>query len=178
MVKQIFEDNWEDYLGSNEVREVEKQEVEKTLSCKKLKRGCFLYFCVVCVRFVLVTFGCNSRICSCCGKRYSDKWANRLAKKIMPKTEHRHMVFSVPEILWWAVRNNRSLQKVLMDVAAKTVKECFAKTLKKNLEVGIICVLHPFGRDLIFKPHVHAVVTNGGFAKDGKFVKCKVNLLT
>ncbi|HDL02240.1 MAG TPA: hypothetical protein ENH20_00215, partial [Candidatus Pacearchaeota archaeon] len=91
-VKQIFEDNWEDYLENNEVREVEKQEVEKTLSCKKLKRGCFLYFCVVCVRFVLVTFGCNSRICSCCGKRYSDKWANRLAKKIMPKTEHRHMV--------------------------------------------------------------------------------------
>lgn len=141
------------------------------LSCKKLKRGCFLYFCVVCIRFVLVTFGCNSRICSCCGKRYSDKWADRLARKIMPKTEHRHMVFSVPEVLWWTVRNNRSLQKVLMDVAAKTVKECFAKALKKDLEIGIICVLHPFGRDLIFKPHVHAVVTNGGFAKDGKFAK-------
>jgi hypothetical protein len=167
-------------LENNEVREVEKQEVEKTLSCKKLKRGCFLYFCAVCIKFVIVTFGCNSRLCSCCGKRYSDKWADRLTRKIMPKTEHRHMVFSVPEILWWLVRNNRGLQKVLMDVAAKTIKECFGQVLKKNLDVGIICVLHPFGRDLIFKPHVHAVVTNGGFAKDGKFVKLgfvKYNLL-
>lgn len=142
------------------------------LSCKDLKRGCFLYLCVACVKFVLVTFGCNSRICSCCGKRYSDSWADRLTKKIMPKTEHRHMVFSVPEVLWWSVKNNRSLQKVLMDVAAKTVKECFTNALrKKDLEIGIICVLHPFGRDLVFKPHVHAVVTNGGFSKDGKFVK-------
>ena len=89
----------------------------------------------------------------------------------MPKTEHRHMVFSVLEVLWWAVRNNRSLQKVLMDVTAKTIKECFKKALRRNLQIGIICVLHPFGRDLIFKPHVHAIVTNGGFTEDGKFVK-------
>ena len=49
----------------------------------------------------------------------------------------------------------------------------FRKTLKKNIEIGIICVLHPFGRDLIFKPHVHAVVTNGGFTKDNQFIKLK-----
>ena len=42
-VKQILEDNWEDYLKSNEVREVEKQEVDKTLSCKKISRGCFIF---------------------------------------------------------------------------------------------------------------------------------------
>lgn len=166
-----MEDNWEDYLENNEVRDVEKQEVEKTLSCKRLKRGCFLYFCATCIRFVLVTFGCNSRICSCCGKRYSDKWADRLTKKIMPKTEHRHMVFSVPDVLWWTIKNNRGLQKVLMDVAAKTIKECFSKALRKEVEIGIICVLHPFGRDLVFKPHVHAIVTNGGFFKDGTFAK-------
>ena len=172
-VRQILEDNWEEYLGNKGVREVEKQEVEKTLFCKDLNRGCFLYFCVICIKFVLITFGCNSRLCSCCGKRYADEWSKKLTKKIMPKTEHRHMVFSIPEILWWSIRNNRALQKVLMDVAAKTIKECFKKTLKKEVEIGMICVLHPFGRDLVFKPHVHAIVTNGGFTKDNNFIKLK-----
>jgi len=172
-VKQIFQENWEDYLENNKLRNIEKQEVEKMLSCKNIKRGCFLYFCMACIRYVLITFGCNSRLCSCCGKRYSDKWADSLIKKIMPKTEHKHLVFSVPDILWWTIKNNRNLQKVLMDVAAKTIKICFCKTLKKNLEIGIICVLHPFGRDLVFKPHVHVVVTNGGFTKDNQFVKLK-----
>jgi hypothetical protein len=60
-----------------------------------------------------------------------------------------------------------------MNVAAKTIKVCFCKTLRKNLEIGIICVLHPFGRDLVFKPHVHVVVTNGGFTRDNQFVKLK-----
>jgi len=172
-VKKIFQDNWENYLKNNDSREIEKQEVEKMLSCKNIKRGCFLYFCMVCIRYVLITFGCNSRLCSCCGKRYSDKWADSLIKKIMPGIEHKHLVFSVPDILWVAIKNNRSLQKILMDVAARTIKECFCKTLKKKLEVGIICVLHPFGRDLIFKPHVHVVATNGGFTKDNQFVKLK-----
>lgn len=172
-IKQVFEDNWKDYLRDTDVRDVEKQEVEKMLLCKNLNRGCFLYFCMVCMRYVIITFGCNSRLCSCCGKRYSDKWADNLMKKIMPKIEHRHLVFSVPDILWWVIRNNRSLQKVLMDIVAKTIKECFQKTLKKNIEIGIICVLHPFGRDLVFKPHVHAVVTDGGFTKDNHFVKLK-----
>ena len=171
--KQILQDNFSDYCRENQVRNVEKQEVEKMISCKNIKRGCFLYFCMTCIKYVIITFGCNSRLCSCCGKRYSDKWADNLIKKIMPKTEHKHLVFSVPDVLWWSIRNNRSLQKVLMDIAAKTIKKCFCKTLKKNLEIGIICVLHPFGRDLVFKPHVHVVATNGGFTKDNQFVKLK-----
>ncbi len=143
------------------------------LSCKKLERGCFVYFCLTCLSYVLMFFGCNSRLCSCCGKRYSDEWADKLIKKIMPKTEHRHMVFSTPDIIWFVVRRNRNLQKILMNAAAKTIKECFKEQLRKNLEIGIICVLHPFGRDLFFKPHVHIVVTNGGFTKDNQFVKLR-----
>lgn len=172
-VKHIFEDNWYNYLENNQVRDIEKQEVSKMLSCKNLKRGCFLYFCVSCIRYIIMLFGCNSRLCSCCGKRYTDEWSNRLSKKILPKIEHRHLVFSVPDIIWFVVRKNRNLQKILMDVATKTIKKCFRKTLKKELRIGIICVLHPFGRDLIFKPHVHAVVTNGGFTEDNQFVKLK-----
>jgi len=172
-VKTILQNHWDDYLKTHEIRNIEKQEVEKMLSCKKLERGCFVYFCFSCLSYILMLFGCNSRLCSCCGKRYTDEWANKLSKKVLPKTEHRHLVFSVPDIIWFVVRKNRNLQKVLMDATTKTIKKCFRKTLKKDLEIGIICVLHPFGRDLIFKPHVHVVVTNGGFTKDNKFVKLK-----
>ena len=40
----------------------------------------------------------------------------------------------------------------------------FSKAAKKKIKVGIIMVIHPFGRDLRFKPHVH---------KDGNFVKLR-----
>lgn len=32
-------------------------------------------------------------------------------------------------------------------------------------------VLHPFGRDVGFKPHIHGIVTKGGFDKQGNFVE-------
>jgi len=33
-----------------------------------------------------------------------------------------------------------------------------------------VVVIHPFGRDLGFKPHVHIIVTEGGFDGKGEFV--------
>lgn len=170
-VKQIFQNHFPDFLKVRETREVERQEVEKMLSCKGLSRGCFIYFCLKCLHYIMIPFGCNSRICSCCAKRYTDKWAEGLMKKIIPGISHRHLVFSVPDILWWHIRQNRRLQKTLSDCAAETIKEVFCKTLRKEIAVGIIAVVHPFGRDMEFKPHVHVVATSGGFTVDNKFIK-------
>jgi hypothetical protein len=42
---------------------------------------------------------------------------------------------------------------------------------KRYLIPGVIAVVHPFGKDLNFNPHVHCIVTEGGFTQDGKFVQ-------
>jgi hypothetical protein len=33
--------------------------------------------------------------------------------------------------------------------------------------MGIICVLHTFGSQLTFHPHIHVIVTGGGLSIDG-----------
>jgi len=72
-VKDIFLDdhNWDVYWYRNRgvVREVERVEVEKMLSCKEGDNGFFVYYCPCCNELRVVYFGCNSRLCSCCGKR-------------------------------------------------------------------------------------------------------------
>ena len=60
----------------NKVRGVKLKEVKKMLSCKGMERGCFVYSCMNCGKDLIVPFGCNSRICSCCGKRHTDLWAD------------------------------------------------------------------------------------------------------
>ena len=47
-VKLIFEEHWEDYLRIHEVREIERIEVGKMLSCKDGSRGGFWYYCKTC----------------------------------------------------------------------------------------------------------------------------------
>ena len=172
-VRFIFQDNgnWVRYCKNYDLREVELKEVEKMLSCKGLQRGYFIYFCNHCKKGLIVPFGCNSRLCSCCGKRYTDKWAERLMKKLIKGIAYRHLTFSMPDILWSYINENRSLQKVIMDTASLTIKEMFSKAIGFEVNVGIIEVLHPFGKDLIFKPHVHVLATEGGYNSNNKFVK-------
>jgi len=64
------------------------------------------------------------------------------------------------------------MQKIMMDVAAGVMKEIVKKFNKdkKEIEPGIIMVLHPFGRDLKTNMHVHMLMTEGGLIPDGKWV--------
>lgn len=169
-VKLIFQEHWEDYKKVNPVRDVEEREVEKMLSCKGKERGCFMCYCKLCDRYEEIPFGCNSRICSCCSKRYTDRWAEMLSEKIIPKIPHRHLTFTIPEILWSFIKENRDLQKVVMDASYQTIKDMFSFIAGKAIEPCVISVFHTFGRDIEFKPHPHCIATEGGYAKDGRFI--------
>lgn len=78
---------------------------------------------------------------------------------------HRHLVFTIPEQLRAKIYWHRELLKVLSDTAAKVVKESI-----QNVSAGIITVVHTFGRDLGFNPHVHVLVTEGGLDEDAKWL--------
>ena len=147
-VKLIFQEHWEDYIKTNKVREIEKQEVEKMLSCKDGSRGGFWYYCKTCNEYQFVPFGCNSRLCSCSGKRYTDQWASMLANRLIKGIFHRHLVFGIPDMLWKYFQDDRKLYKVLMDVAYETIKKKFSKINHQDIIPGVIEVYHPFGRNV------------------------------
>jgi len=141
------------------------------LSCKDEKRGCFVCYCKKCNQYKIILFGCNSRLCSCCGKRHTDRWATMLANKVKKGIMHRHLVFSLPVELRDPIKKKRYLQKVISDAAFKAIHKTFSSMKKKKIIPGVIGVVHPFGKDLKFNPHVHCIVTEGGFDVSGKFIQ-------
>ena len=172
-VKDIFLDNynWDVYKHQHrdELRQVEIEEVEKMLLCKDGSRGFFVYYCPCCKESRIVYFGCNSRLCSCCGKNYTDKWSKSLKKALFDVT-HRHLVMSIPGSLWSVIKNHRELLKVYMDAAIAAINNTLSYFLRRDVIAGVVVVLHPFSRDLSFKPHLHVLVTEGGFDRKGCFV--------
>ncbi len=168
-VKSILQDRWSTYLKTHKPRKVERKEVEKALTCYEKERGCFVYRCSNCSLEHLVKIGCNSRLCSSCGKHYADKWSNSLSKRMF-KVKHRHLVLSIPDILWDWLKANRTAWKDYMDCGILTLNDIFSQMLKKDIKVGAIVVLHPFGKDLNFKPHLHLLITEGGFDSNNNFI--------
>ncbi len=170
-VKLIFQDHWKSYRLTHTPRQIEIEEVEKMLSCKSDERGCFVWYCKNCNEYHFERFGCNSRLCSPCGKRYTDEWAKRLSRKIAKNIIYRHIVFTLPAELWQIIKENRELQKVISDVSYRTIQKAFSKMKHvEKLMPGVIAVVHPFGKDIEFKPHTHCLVTEGGFNQKGKFI--------
>ncbi|RZN41593.1 MAG: hypothetical protein EF813_02465 [Methanosarcinales archaeon] len=101
-VRHIFEDNhnWGAFriAEKDNLRDVEINEVNKMLSCKDESRGFFTYLCERCGTLLKVHFGCNSRICSSCGKNHTDKWARSLQNALWG-IPHRHVALTIPEAL-------------------------------------------------------------------------------
>ena len=169
-VKHILETCWHDYEINHEVEDYQKKEVVKSLNCYGDNNGYFVFYCKHCDKLVFQHYGCNSRLCSCCGKRYADQWASMLSERLEKNIFHRHLVFGIPDMLWNYFQEDRNLLKVLMDAVYKTIKETFSKVNHQLVTPGVIEVYHPFGRDIKHQPHVHMIVTEGGFNREGKFV--------
>ena len=134
-------------------------EVEKMLVCCSPACGFATYICPDCGKTRKVPFTCKSKLCSRCGKKHTDIWADNLSQEFL-NSDHRHIVLTMPDKLWSFFINNPSLQKLLIKVSAKVIKKIF-----KNLTIGFVMVIHPFGDNLKSNFHVHAIVTAGGLEK-------------
>jgi len=84
---------------------------------------------------------------------------------------HRHFVMSVPDNLWPFLRD-WGMMKVYMGAAIEAFEDYFSCIVRRSVRVGVIVVLHPFGKDMRFQPHLHLLLTEGGFDNAGVFVKC------
>ncbi len=121
-----------------------------------------MYSCGSCGEEKKVAFRCKSRFCTSCGKVYVDDRAEAMSNKLI-KASHRHMVFTIPEELRIYFRKEREMLSILPQMAYEVIKLYFQKHSKKEMYTpGVVAVIHTFGSDLKWNPHVHILVSEGG----------------
>ena len=82
--------------------------------------------------------------------------------------KHRHCVFTIDENLRDFFLKDRSLLDCLFHSVASVISRMFFELNKsKNFTPGFIMVLHTFGRDLKWNPHIHCLISEGGLSDDG-----------
>jgi len=170
----LLNDNWKNYKeeGKYKIRDVEIKEVEKMLNCMDPEKTYSVYMCRKCGEMKVIPHSCRSRICSICGKKHADEWSEKINRE-MYAVPYRHIILTISDKLWKYFEGNSKLQKVMLDTAAKVMKDIVRNYNKKRkkAEPGIIMVLHPFGRDLKTNMHVHMLMTEGGLTKGGEWVE-------
>ena len=131
------------------------------LNCGNPKFGFSAFVCPKCWDKLIVPFTCKSKFCPSCGVIYAEKWAQSLHAQLF-NVKHLHITFSLPTgfIRDFFFKHNFEL-RALADAAYSSIKYTFKKI--GIYQVGVIINIHTFSRDSSWNPHIHAIVTYGGF---------------
>jgi predicted RNA-binding Zn-ribbon protein involved in translation (DUF1610 family) len=173
-LKDIFADHWDNFVeaySNLDIRPVIHKEVKKMISCRTSELGYSVYECPDCGEIKFSYHTCKSRFCPSCGNKYVRKRTEAILRKCY-NCKHRHIVFTISDYLWPYFRKNRKLLDLLFKAASQTILSWFKDKYKKEHYIpGIIAVLHTYGRDMKWNPHIHTIVTEGAMGKNNVFKK-------
>lgn len=174
-IKQIFKDWWNTFLEAYpniNIRDVVFTNVSRMLKCKTWDLGYAIFKCPDCGNEKIVPHTCKSRMCSSCGNKYNKQRETSIFSKLF-KCKHRHVVFTIPDELRVYFRQDRKRFNYLFKAASITVNYWIKeKYKKKDIIPAYISILHTFGRSLIFNPHIHMILMDGGISNKYKeFIK-------
>lgn len=148
------------------MRLVEIESLQKAIQCGTEENGYQSYFCVECETVHRIRFSCKTRLCSKCGEKANETFAERFVRRMLSVT-HRHIVFTIPDILWGIFHSDSKLQHGLSRGAKQSIEKTMRLYLGRDVTPGCMAVLHNFGRDLKENCHVHMIVTEGGMDETG-----------
>ncbi|MGA7615932.1 MAG: IS91 family transposase [Thermoanaerobaculia bacterium] len=108
---------------------------------------------------------CRNRHCPLCGAAARAAWVEARRSEVLP-TPYFHAAFTIPEELnGLAIHAPAVVYAILLRAAGRALIDVGQTKLRATL--GVTAMLHTWGQQLPFHPHVHCVVTGGGFSLDG-----------
>ena len=134
--------------------------------CGTGRLGSASYRCAQCAAIHHTNASCGNRHCPGCQTSNNGEWCVQQTKKLLP-SEYFFVTFTIPAELRSFVRSNQEVcYRAMFDAVAFALKTALANPKFCGADtVGFTSVLHTFGRDLNYHPHVHVIVPGGGMVK-------------
>jgi hypothetical protein len=151
--------------------------LQRIKNCRTSALGYHMYRCTddACSHIKYQYHSCRDRHCPNCGAVKKQEWIEARSRELLP-VKYYHVVFTLPHELNSLVLGHRKLLfKLLFDASAQTLL-CFAKDTKYlGATPGIISVLHTWGQQLSFHPHIHCIISGGGITGDNTWKNATKN---
>jgi hypothetical protein len=141
--------------------------LRRLAACRTAALGGHVEACQRCGYARIAYNSCRDRHCPKCQAAKRAQWLEVRLERLLP-VDYFHVVFTLPDSLNLLIRHNqRRLYDLLFQAAAQTLLTLAADPKRLGAQVGITAILHTWGQNLLFHPHLHCVVTGGGLAADG-----------
>lgn len=111
---------------------------------------------------------CRNRHCPKCQSLAKAEWVEKQVADLLP-VPYFHVVFTVPpRVAELARQNPQVVYDILFRAAAETLQRVAGNPKFLGAEIGLLAVLHTWGQNLHYHPHVHCLVPGGGLSSDNK----------
>ncbi len=136
--------------------------------CRTPALGGHVYSCPECETTHYQYHSCRNRHCPQCQTLKGQHWLDQQQELLLP-VPYFMLTFTVPSALRAVVRRHQKLlYTVLFRTSAAALQQLAADPRFVGGQLGMVGVLHTWGRNLAYHPHVHYLVPAVGWTADGQ----------
>ena len=161
-VRDIFLRFYPEYLDKYTPSTQQSKVANCIINCKTGAYGTNVSMCEDCGHLQIHYNSCRNRCCPMCQALPKEKWMDKRCEDVL-EAPYFHLVFTVPHELNPLIYSNQQLlYDALYHCVSATISELTADTKHLGAKVGYICVLHTWGSEMNFYPHIHVILLGGG----------------
>jgi len=157
------------YNASHKLPAYKLRTLDALQKCRTAYMGGHIEACVDCGHVRTAYNSCRNRHCPQCGAIDKEKWIISREADLLP-VRYFHVVFTVPDSLNRLFLNNqRQMYNLLFSVSWNVLSD-FGKTKKwAGGKTGATAILHTWGQNLHYHPHLHFIIPAGVLRGNGKW---------
>ena len=173
-LQNIMELHGEAYVKSKRLPSNILKALYSIKDCRTAALGGHAYECDECGEIKISYNSCRNRHCPKCQAYAKEMWIYERSKALLP-THYFHIVFTIPEQLnSLTLFNQKEMYSILFTAVSETLLELAKDKKYLNANIGFTTILHTWGQNLMFHPHIHCIVPGGGLSFDNtKWVQSK-----
>lgn len=169
VIQQIFKDHATDYVEryGDRMPAAQRKVLDAVCKCRTPESGQHLFVCPECEQEHLADSSCGNRHCPICQNDKAAQWVYRRQLKRLP-CSYFLTTFTLPrQFHGTARRHPDQVYRALFDASAESLKALEADKRFVGCKLtGFFGILHTWGRQIQYHPHVHYVVAGGGLSED------------
>jgi Putative transposase/Transposase zinc-binding domain len=166
-VADIFRAQGDNFIDQHPLGIQQLKVIRAITRCRTAALGGHADVCPNCQEAPVISYNsCRNRHCNKCQSQARERWMEARRQELL-QTRYFHVVFTLPhELHTLVLQNQEELYNLLFRTVAETLREVARNSKHLGAEIGFFGILHTWGQNLLFHPHIHCVIPGGGISPD------------
>ena len=172
-LQDIIKAHRDSYLRNHRVSYQQQKVMNAVENCRTAALGAHIDKCDEC-EFERISYNsCRNRHCPKCQTFAKEEWLEKQRGNLLD-IQYFHAVFTVPDALHTVFMQNQVLMyNLLFAAVSETIMELCADKKYLGAKPGVTAILHTWGQNLNYHPHLHCVITGGGLTEINQWVNSR-----